>query len=69
MGLLDDEWEEAKPFVAPERGKGRKYENQTVLSQHERDAQLNNLQAEEMDAREWEEETMNFDGEFTLPND
>ena len=44
MGLLDDEEEVKPPYKPPERGKGKRYEKQTILSQAERDEEINNLQ-------------------------
>lgn len=42
MGLLDDD-DAPPPYKPPQRGKGRRYENQSILSQIKRDEELNNL--------------------------
>lgn len=44
MGLLDDDY--VPPYQPPTSG--RRYVNQTALSQEERDKELNNLDREEV---------------------
>ena len=47
MGLLDDEEKYVPPYRPPERGQGRRYEKQTILSQEDRDRELNNINEED----------------------